>query len=98
MDRGTAVLQSSSDDRITKTRTLYDVGPFEIFWRNFLAGASRALGGFLLYIIFGFVVGYLVMQVFLPRLEPLLDQFMSVSQTLDNLNTLQIPGQFPLYR
>ena len=37
-------------DRITKTRTLYDAGTGEIIWKNFLAGVSRAAGSIFLLI------------------------------------------------
>ena len=39
------VRSESTEDRVTITRTMYDAGSFEIIWRNFLAGASRAMGG-----------------------------------------------------
>ena len=37
------VKSEDREDRVSKTKTLYDAGTGEIIWKNFLAGASRGL-------------------------------------------------------
>ena len=69
----------NDEDQITKKKTIYDVGVFEIFWRNFLAGFARSLGGYILYIIFIFVLGNVVVTVLWPKIQPLVDEFQSFS-------------------
>ncbi len=61
-------------------KTLYEVGVWEIVWRNFLAGMSRGLGNLILLIIFSLVIGNLFMTYIWPHLSPLVDNFYSSSQ------------------
>jgi hypothetical protein len=72
------------EDRTGKTRTLYDAGAGEIFWKNFLAGASRALGALFLYVILTFVFGFLIAQLVWPKLAPLVTQLTSAVGALQN--------------
>ncbi len=64
-----------SEDKTTKSRTLFDATPFEIFWRNFLAGIARTLGSIFLYIIFLFLLSYISYLFVFPKLTPIVDNF-----------------------
>lgn len=77
------------NDRLTKVRTIYDASPFEIAWRNFLAGFSRTLGGVMVYLFFVFVIGFIVAQYILPQLKPVYDTY---SRSLNLLQDLKSPS------
>ena len=93
-----SVVQSEDKrDRVSKTRTLFDAGPVEIFWKNFLAGASRALGGIIFYLIFLFLVGVVFMQIIWPRIQPLLDRFFNITESLQQMQQgIQLPSNLQL--
>lgn len=79
------VVQSTpKEDRAGKHRTIYEVSHWEVFWRNFIAGMGRAAGSIMLYFLFIFLVGFLVMQLIWP-------QFAGIISTVSSLNSLQ-PG------
>ena len=77
-----------SEERLTQTRSLYDASAYEIFWRNFLAGLSRALGGIVFYVIFVFIVGSLFVKYLSPLLMPILNQLNTVSGSLEKIPRL----------
>ncbi len=83
------VSSEHSDDVVAKTRTIYDVSPFEIFWRNLLAGFARGLGSVVVYFILAFVVGIIFTQVVLPKLQPLIDSYTNSMNTLNSLQKFQ---------
>lgn len=72
------------NDRIGKTKTIYQMSAWSIFWRNFLAGFSRSLGGLIIYVIFLLVIGYLSYQTLLPRLLPIFQSYTTMMQSLTN--------------
>ena len=80
----------ASEDRITPQKTLYQASAFEIFWRNFLAGFSRALGGIILYVLFIGIIGSLAFQYLAPLISPVLNQLNSIYGTMEKLQGL--PG------
>lgn len=83
-DQQAAVVKSSHPaDKVNTTTTMYDVSGWEIFWRNFLAGASRTLGSLVLYILFFAVVVNLFVNIVLPKIQPFLDGYMKAIDTLD---------------
>ena len=90
------VKSEATEDRSGTIKTIYQAGAGEIFWRNFLAGASRALGGILLYIIFLFLVGVVFLQIIWPRIQPLFDRLFNITESMQQMQQLQIPGNFQL--
>lgn len=83
------VLVQTSDkpDRVSKTKTVYDVSAWEIFWRNFLAGIARTFGGIIIYLLFISVIGAIFLQFISPILFPALKQLNSLYGGLE-----RIPG------
>jgi len=80
------IIQSEyGEDRARKTKTIYDVSAFEIFWRNFLAGMARTMGGLILYFLFVFIVGMIFLQFMLPRIMPIIEKFGSFTNSLDKI-------------
>lgn len=72
-------------DQVTTTRTIYDVSKSEIFWRNVIAGAGRAVGGIILQAIFLLIVVNFFMKQVWPAVQPLVDTLNSTSATLQQL-------------
>lgn len=72
-------------------RNLYTVSAGEIFWKNFLAGFSRALGGMIIYLILFALAAYFFSQYLLPQLDPLFSSL----KLLTNPQTLQPGTQNP---
>lgn len=84
------VVQSTQvPDRITSNKTIYDVGVFEIFWRNMIAGMGRAMGNILLYFIFIFVMGYIFSLLVWPTLKPMVDGYMGLVDSLNSVQNMQ---------
>lgn len=73
-------------DKVDDTRTIYQVGAGEIFWRNFLAGMARALGGLLIYFAVVIVLVNVFMNYLWPVLEPSFQQFSAAVEGLEQLN------------
>lgn len=80
----------SDPDTLTSTKTIYDVGPWEIFWRNFLAGMARALGGLLIYFLISIVLVSLFTTYIWPLISPQFQMFGDSLELLQGLNT--VPG------
>lgn len=84
----TQVMQTVSPaDRLGTVRTIYDAGPLEIFWKNFLAGFARSIGGAVIYIILFVISTYFFLQVVYPRIAPLLQASLSSMKTLQDLGS-----------
>ncbi|OGG08878.1 hypothetical protein A2154_04105 [Candidatus Gottesmanbacteria bacterium RBG_16_43_7] len=79
------------DDRVGKTKTLYDAGWGEIFFRNLLAGISRSLGALAVYLLFLFLVSFVFMQLVLPKLAPFLNHYVSISESIKSLQNMKPP-------
>lgn len=67
-------------------KSIYEASAFEIFWRNLLAGMSRAFGGIILYLLFLFFIAALIQQVLYPKIKPFIDQYQQTLESLNNLN------------
>lgn len=87
----TPLAADARPDAVTRATTIYQVSGFEIFWRNFLAGMSRALGSILMYIVFLFC-GFLFFQrMVYPFLKPYLDSYLITTNALKQMQQLT-PG------
>ncbi len=74
----------AGEDRAGKTKTIYQVSGFEIFWRNFLAGFARALGIMVLYIIIIIISGVIFTTTFLPMINPSLQNAQELIENINN--------------
>lgn len=79
------------EDNVTETKTIYQVSASEIMWRNFLAGMSRALGGMVIYFVVAFIVGQVFLTFIWPVLEPTFNNLNQTTNMLNQLNMLQQP-------
>lgn len=61
-----------------KDINIYNVSKTSVFFRNFIAGAGRALGAVFIYFVFLSVVGYIVSKLIIPQLQPILSTFESI--------------------
>ena len=60
----------SDPDQIKDSKNLYNISPGEIFWRNFLAGVSRGLGGMVVYFLVILVLSGIIYQLVWPTIGP----------------------------
>jgi len=82
-----------SEDKVTKTQTIYEVSAGQIFWRNFIAGMSRALGGMFIYLLFLFLGSVVFAQIILPQLNPLISEYRQALQSINSINQMKpAPG------
>jgi len=65
---------------------LYNSSYISIFFRNFVAGLAKGLGGIFVYLILVWVVGRIMVQYVLPEIRPLINTF-------EQLGKLQTPPQ-----
>jgi hypothetical protein len=92
MDKSELIVKSEDGaDQVSKTKTIYDVGAFEIFWRNFLAGLSRSLGGILVYLTLLIIFGGVFFNIILPKFMPVINTYMNVFKSLETISNAK-PG------
>jgi hypothetical protein len=72
------------------TKTLYQVSSGSIFWRNFVAGFARALGGLLIWVILVIISSQLFLIYVWPQMRPLLTSY---QKAIDSITTLGNSGQ-----
>jgi len=83
MDENKLVVKSQDkNDRVDNTKTIYSAGVGEIFWKNFLAGFSRTLGGIFIYLIFILLVSLGFISFILPKIAPSISSYLNIFQTL----------------
>jgi hypothetical protein len=96
MDEKELIVKSEDGgDRVSKTKTIYDAGPGEIIWKNFLAGFSRSIGGIFVYILFLFIFSGIVINVVLPKLMPLITTYTNIFKSLSPASNAK-PGSIDL--
>jgi len=81
-------MQTTPEDNLTKSKTIYDASSGEIVWKNFLAGFSRTLGGIIVYFVFVAILGSLFLRFAMPIMSPFLGQLSTITNTLQ-----RIPGR-----
>lgn len=79
-------------DQISPGKSIYEAGSGEVFWKNFLAGFGRALGGMFVYLILLVIVYFLFMTYVMPKLTPFLTIMANLSNSLQNLQKLNTGG------
>jgi hypothetical protein len=76
---------TTDPDKITDEKTIYAASYSDIFRRNFVAGAARALGSLLFQVLFVVVLANFFVTYAWPYLQPLMQSLTTVSRTLQNL-------------
>ncbi|MFC1626761.1 hypothetical protein ACFL1P_00995 [Patescibacteria group bacterium] len=95
MNQQQAVSQSElKDDQAGKTKTIYEVSTSEIIWRNIIAGASRAFGGIIMYILFLSVISVFLTQFILPKVMPFINSVTKMTNSVESLQNIKIPLKF----
>jgi hypothetical protein len=79
----------NKSDVVSKTKTLYDASAGEIFWKNFLAGFGRGLGGVFIWLILLFITGVLFINLVLPKLMPSITNFENLLKSLSPASNTQ---------
>lgn len=79
------VQTTAAQDRAGSNKTIYDVSLTEVFARNLVAGMGRAAGSIMLYFIFIFVIGFWFAQVIWPRLQPFLNSYTQLVDSVENI-------------
>ena len=92
------------NDLVSKTKTIYEAGAGEIFWKNFLAGFARGLGGVFVYLVFLLILSGVIYKFVWPQLMPmittysnLIKSFESISNTKSGINNI-IPKNLDLQK
>ncbi len=80
-----------SEDQLTQTKSIYQVSAGEIFFKNFLAGFGRALGGIFIYAVFIGISAYLFITIALPQIQPFIDEYRQAVQGLSGFNQTTVP-------
>jgi hypothetical protein len=79
----------NNSDQDSTTKTQYDVTGWELFWRNFLAGVSRALGGIFIWMIFSLFMFLLFTRFIWPKVEPFYHEYQQALGTINQLNSVR---------
>ncbi len=72
-------------------KTIFDASFGEIFWRNFVAGMARTLGGLVLYGIVLFLLGNIFIQSIWPVLRPQVETFNKAATTIQEFTVPKSP-------
>ena len=88
-ENGLVIKSENKNDIVSKTKTIYNASPGEIFWKNFLAGFSRGLGGIFVYLIFLFIIIVLFINFVLPKLTPLITNYTNLLKSLDSISNIK---------
>ena len=87
--RDLVIKSEDKGDLISKTKTIYDAGPGEIFWKNFLAGLSRGLGGVFVYIVFLLIIFGVFYNFVLPKFMPAITGYMDLLKSLSSISNIK---------
>jgi len=87
VDKGELVIKSEDKkDLVSKTKTIYEAGAGEIFWKNFLAGFGRSLGGVFVYVIFLLIISWVIYNFVLPKFMPLITGYMNIFKSFNSIS------------
>ncbi len=75
-------------DAVAPNKTIYDVSAGTVFWKNFLAGFGRALGGMVIYLVFLIISTIIFIHFVGPMLTPIFDLYSKSMGTLQQINNL----------
>ncbi len=81
------------EDRLSNSKTIYDVSYKNLMWRNFLAGLSRGAGWFIFQILAIVFLGVMLNQLLMPYVRQISLVFTNLSSTLETVrNPAQLGG------
>lgn len=66
--------------------SLYTASYTDIFFKNFLIGFARGLGGFAVNIVFLIFIYYSFMYFVMPKIEPFLNAFVKAQETIGKIS------------
>lgn len=79
MDEKEAIVKGEDKgDLVSKTKTIYNAGAGEIFWKNFLAGLGRGLGMVFVYLGFLVIMGVIIVNIVLPKILPMITSYTDI--------------------
>ncbi len=81
-DMLTRVENLADEDKLGKSKTIYDVSYKQLVWRNFLAGMSRSAGMVVVQFLFFAVIAGFVAQFVLPQVMGMFDGYMGTLEKL----------------
>jgi hypothetical protein len=73
-------------DSLNNKKSIYEVSAGEVFWKNFLAGFGRALGGVFVYLILITISYGLFVVYVLPHLSPYLVALERLARSMEVLS------------
>lgn len=79
-------------DQLNQTKSIYEASAGEIFYKNFLAGFGRALGGIFIYLVFFGISTYIFVTTVLPTIQPFIDEYRQAVQGLNSMSKTIIPS------
>lgn len=65
-------------DQVNSVTTIYDATWWQIIWRNMLAGASRAIGSLIIYLVIVGGIGYFVVSAFWSQAQPIFNRSLNI--------------------
>jgi hypothetical protein len=82
------------EDQLNQNKTIYEVSAGEVFFKNFLAGFGRALGGVFIYLIFMLISVYSFLTFAYPQIKPFIADYQRAIQGLNSINQkgTTVPG------
>ena len=87
------VQTTAPEDRAGNNKTIYDVSLLEVFARNLVAGMGWAAGNILLYFVFIFVLSFWFIQVIWPRIQPLVNNYNRLVNSVEGIQKQVVPAQ-----
>lgn len=72
----------------TPQKTLYESSTGSIFWKNFVAGFARALGGLIIWLFLILFSGYVFVSQVWPRIHPLIASYQQLVETFTTQTTM----------
>ncbi len=80
-----AVFADQKSDQFSATKTLYDASVMSIFWKNFVAGFARALGGMIIWLVLILFSGFLFANYVWPQIHPFLTSYQQLFESFSAL-------------
>ena len=74
------------NDQLNQTKSIYEASAKEVFFKNFLAGFGRALGGIFIYIIFIGISIFMFINFAYPQMKPFIDEYRQAVQSINSIN------------
>ena len=73
-------------EQASGSKSMYDVGAFTIFYKNFITGLARSLGSVVIWCLFLFLLAQVFTQVIWPKLEKPYQQYLKTIESITQLS------------